>query len=49
MPMSLLEDREESPTVDCREVDWQNRNQFFAISAQLMRRVPVDAARARVA
>ena len=33
--------------VDCQRVRWQNRTQFFALSAQLMRRVPVDAARAR--
>ena len=28
-----------------REVDWQNRNHFFAIAAQLMRRILVDHAR----
>lgn len=28
-------------------VDWQNRNQFFAISAQVMRRILVDFARSR--
>jgi len=33
--------------VDCRQVHWQNRTQFFALSAQLMRRILVDAARAR--
>jgi len=33
--------------VDVKNVDWQHRAQFFAISAQMMRRVLVDAARAR--
>lgn len=33
--------------VDCQQVAWQNRTQFFALSARLMRRVLVDAARAR--
>ena len=28
-----------------REVDWQNRGHFFAIAAQLMRRILVDHAR----
>src|SRR5438093_92263 len=28
-----------------REVDWQNRGHFFAIAAQLMRRIVVDNAR----
>src|SRR5438132_12251909 len=28
-----------------REVDWQNRGHFFAIAAQLMRRIVVDHAR----
>jgi RNA polymerase sigma-70 factor, ECF subfamily len=31
----------------CQNVDWQNRAHFFAISAQLMRRILVDSARAR--
>jgi RNA polymerase sigma factor (TIGR02999 family) len=31
------------------EVDWQNRAHFFALSARLMRRIVVDAARARAA
>lgn len=31
-----------------RGVDWQNRAHFFAISAQLMRRIVVDAARRRL-
>ena len=30
---------------DQREVDWQNRGHFFAIAAQLMRRILVDHAR----
>jgi RNA polymerase sigma factor (TIGR02999 family) len=33
--------------IEARHVDWQNRAQFFAISAQLMRRVLVDFVRAR--
>jgi RNA polymerase sigma factor (TIGR02999 family) len=33
--------------VDVKNVDWQHRAQFFAISAQMMRRILVDAARAR--
>lgn len=33
--------------VDVKNVDWQHRAQFFATSAQMMRRVLVDAARAR--
>ena len=33
--------------IDSRRVQWQNRAHFFAISAQLMRRVLVDAARKR--
>ena len=33
--------------VDSDRVRWQNRAQFFAISAQLMRRILVDAARSR--
>ena len=33
--------------VDVKDVDWQQRAQFFAISAQMMRRILVDAARAR--
>ncbi|HTS46992.1 MAG TPA: sigma-70 family RNA polymerase sigma factor [Bryobacteraceae bacterium] len=31
----------------CQEVAWQNRAHFFAISAQVMRRILVDSARAR--
>ena len=33
--------------VDCQRVHWQNRAHFFAVSAQLMRRILVDVARAR--
>jgi RNA polymerase sigma factor (TIGR02999 family) len=33
--------------VDAQNIDWQHRAQFFALSAQLMRRILVDAARAR--
>ena len=33
--------------VDSSRVRWQNRAHFFAVSAQLMRRILVDAARAR--
>jgi len=35
--------------VEQREVDWQNRQHFFGVSAQLMRRILVDYARQRVA
>ena len=35
--------------VDQRQPTWENRAQFFAIAAQLMRRVLVDYARARAA
>src|SRR4030095_336522 len=35
--------------LDSSRVRWQNRAQFFAISAQLMRRVLVDFARSRQA
>src|SRR5437870_5217225 len=33
--------------VDSSQVHWQNRAHFFAVSAQLMRRILVDFARAR--
>jgi RNA polymerase sigma factor (TIGR02999 family) len=33
--------------VDAKNVEWEHRAQFFAISAQMMRRILVDAARAR--
>ena len=35
--------------VDIRAVDWQDRAHFMAVAAQAMRRVLVDAARARAA
>lgn len=31
-----------------RAVDWENRGQFFAIAAQAMRRILIDAARERM-
>jgi len=33
--------------VDQRDVDWQNRAQFFAVAAQVMRRILLDDARRR--
>lgn len=33
--------------IDCDNIQWQNRAQFFAVAAQLMRRVLVDSARER--
>lgn len=33
--------------VDCRRVRWQDRTHFFAVSANLMRRILVDYARSR--
>jgi RNA polymerase sigma factor (TIGR02999 family) len=33
--------------VDCAQIDWQDRTHFFAVSAQLMRRILVDFARER--
>ena len=35
--------------VDQRRASWENRAQFFAVAAQLMRRILVDHARARIA
>lgn len=35
--------------INARDVDWQDRVHFFALSAQIMRRILVDAARARAA
>lgn len=35
--------------IDARTVDWTDRVHFFALSAQLMRRILIDAARARAA
>lgn len=34
---------------DIREIDWQNRAHFFAVAAQLMRRILIDRARAHCA
>lgn len=34
--------------VDARLVDWQDRAHFFAVTARIMRRILVDAARARL-
>ena len=33
--------------VDCGQLDWQDRAHFFAVSAQLMRRILVDFSRGR--
>jgi RNA polymerase sigma factor (TIGR02999 family) len=33
--------------VDARTVDWRDRSHFFAVSATIMRRILIDAARAR--
>jgi RNA polymerase sigma-70 factor (ECF subfamily) len=33
--------------IDVNRVDWESRNHFFAVSAQLMRRILVEAARRR--
>lgn len=33
--------------VEKREIEWQDRNHFFAVAAQAMRRILVDRARAR--
>ena len=35
--------------VDQRDMEWRNRNHFFAIAAELIRRILVDHARARAA
>ena len=35
--------------VDVKQIDWQNRTHFLAMSARLMRRVLVDLARSRAA
>jgi RNA polymerase sigma-70 factor (ECF subfamily) len=34
--------------IDIRQVRWQNRTHFFAVSARLMRRILVDFARSRL-
>ncbi len=33
--------------VDCKSIQWQNRAHFYAVSAQMMRRILVDHARSR--
>jgi RNA polymerase sigma-70 factor (ECF subfamily) len=33
--------------VDCGQMNWQDRAHFFAVSAQLMRRILIDFARSR--
>ncbi len=33
--------------VDCDKIDWRDRAHFFAVSAQLMRRILIDFARSR--
>jgi len=33
--------------IDRKNIEWQNRSQFFSLCAQMMRQVLVDAARAR--
>jgi len=33
--------------VDCKQILWQDRAHFFAVSAQLMRRILIDFARSR--
>ena len=33
--------------VDCQKIDWKDRAHFFAVSAQLMRRILVNFARSR--
>jgi RNA polymerase sigma factor (TIGR02999 family) len=33
--------------IDVQHVEWQNRAHFFAVAARMMRRILVDAARAR--
>ena len=35
--------------IDQREVQWRNRNHFFALAAELIRRILVDHARAKIA
>ena len=35
--------------VDAKDIRWQDRAHFFAVSAQMMRRILVDAAKARLA
>lgn len=35
--------------IDQRQIEWRNRNHFFALSAELIRRILVDHARAKMA
>ncbi len=35
--------------IDQRHIEWRNRNQFFALAAELIRRILVDHARAKIA
>jgi RNA polymerase sigma factor (TIGR02999 family) len=35
--------------VEAREIDWRDRSHFYAVASQIMRRILVDAARARTA
>ncbi len=35
--------------IDQRHIEWRNRNHFFALAAELIRRILVDHARARIA
>src|SRR5262249_19506024 len=35
--------------IDQKQVEWRSRNQFYALAAELIRRILVDHARARVA
>lgn len=35
--------------IDQRHIEWRNRNQFFALAAEQIRRILVDHARARIA
>src|SRR5215471_17846327 len=34
--------------VDCHGADWKDRAHFFAVASQIMRRILVDSARARL-
>jgi RNA polymerase sigma factor (TIGR02999 family) len=33
--------------IDCQQVDWKSRNDFYAVCANLMRQILVDSARSR--
>src|SRR5262249_30683259 len=47
LPTTALVNEGDLRLVDVKTVDGQQRAQFFAIAAQMMRRIRVDAARAR--